>query len=129
MRAGDTFRFNAACKCGEKFSTLASYQWAPGRTPRVDFWLDQAGAEFECCRDGGNRLEYVCRCGLTRYARPVVGRFIAGKTCNAKCLASTGHQCECACGGKNHGAGHETHESPTVAIPVEKMRALMLGAE
>ena len=25
--------------------------------------------------------------------------------CNAKCLTATGPHCECACGGKNHGAG------------------------
>jgi hypothetical protein len=26
--------------------------------------------------------------------------------CDARCLHATGHVCECACGGKNHGAGN-----------------------
>jgi hypothetical protein len=25
--------------------------------------------------------------------------------CDARCLNATGHNCECSCGGKNHGAG------------------------
>jgi hypothetical protein len=25
--------------------------------------------------------------------------------CDARCLSATGHNCECSCGGKNHGAG------------------------
>jgi len=25
--------------------------------------------------------------------------------CNAKCMGATGSNCECSCGGKNHGAG------------------------
>ena len=25
--------------------------------------------------------------------------------CDARCLNAKGHQCECSCGGKNHGAG------------------------
>lgn len=26
--------------------------------------------------------------------------------CNAKCINATGHQCECECGGVNHGRGN-----------------------
>jgi hypothetical protein len=26
--------------------------------------------------------------------------------CDARCLNATGHNCECSCGGKNHGAGN-----------------------
>lgn len=46
-----------------------------------------------------------CRgCGKSRVAKPVRGRFNAAVACNAKCQSSHGHQCECSCGGKNHGA-------------------------
>jgi hypothetical protein len=48
-----------------------------------------------------------CRkCGQPRVAKPVHGVHNANHECNAKCLASTGFQCECSCGGKNHGAAH-----------------------
>jgi hypothetical protein len=51
----------------------------------------------------------LCRgCNRPRNARSVRGKFSAKHECNAKCLASTGFQCECSCGGKNHGAGHGT---------------------
>ncbi len=26
--------------------------------------------------------------------------------CDERCTSATGHKCECACGGKNHGAAH-----------------------
>lgn len=48
-----------------------------------------------------------CRlCGQPRFARMVRGKFRADIKCNGKCMSATGCQCECSCGGKNHGAGH-----------------------
>ena len=50
-----------------------------------------------------------CRqCGKALYAKRVLGKFNAAKKCTAKCLSATGHTCECACGGKNHGSGYES---------------------
>lgn len=49
----------------------------------------------------------VCRgCGKAKYAKAVRGVFSAKHVCSAKCMASTGTQCECSCAGKNHGASH-----------------------
>lgn len=31
---------------------------------------------------------------------------VTEKPCGARCMASTGPTCECACGGKNHGGSH-----------------------
>ncbi len=45
-------------------------------------------------------------------ARVTVERAIERKSnpsmhkCDARCLNATGFRCECACGGKNHGAGN-----------------------
>jgi hypothetical protein len=48
-----------------------------------------------------------CRgCGIERDAKLIRGRVNPAHECNAKCLASTGFQCECSCGGKNHGGAH-----------------------
>jgi hypothetical protein len=50
--------------------------------------------------------------GVSRGGLPVhveLRRVVGVKTdapCSAKCLASTGFNCECACGGANHGSGH-----------------------
>jgi hypothetical protein len=53
-------------------------------------------------------VKVPCRggCGNWRMAFPVLGRLVPAKGCDGRCMAATGHNCECACGGKNHGASH-----------------------
>jgi hypothetical protein len=34
---------------------------------------------------------------------PIYGKFVKEVICNSKCTSATGHNCECSCGGKNHG--------------------------
>lgn len=46
-------------------------------------------------------------CGEINSYQPVKGVFNPDKKCNAKCLNAKGFSCECACAGKNHGAGLE----------------------
>lgn len=36
----------------------------------------------------------------------VQGKFNADKGCNARCEGATGPNCECECGGENHGGRH-----------------------
>lgn len=38
--------------------------------------------------------------------KPINGRFSEKHTCDARCLNAIGPNCECSCGGKNHGAGY-----------------------
>jgi hypothetical protein len=33
------------------------------------------------------------------------GHYVADKPCDGRCIGATGHNCECSCGGKNHGIG------------------------
>jgi hypothetical protein len=48
-----------------------------------------------------------CRgCGVRRCLKPVIGKFSNSIKCTAKCQSATGHDCECQCAGKNHGAAH-----------------------
>ncbi len=47
-----------------------------------------------------------CACGAAVSVSVVKGRVNADAACNAKCEASTGPTCECACGGENHGSAH-----------------------
>lgn len=39
-------------------------------------------------------------------AVPVRGRFVAEKKCDGRCMGATGPNCDCSCGGKNHGCAH-----------------------
>lgn len=101
-------RFNRVCKgCGTAFSILASQEWVKGIGV---VYIAVDGTVYQPGRMDSYKLAYTCSgCGAAKLAAAVVGKFNPGKKCSAKCLASTGFQCECACGGKNHGAGHETH--------------------
>jgi len=37
--------------------------------------------------------------------REIVGTFKPGVKCDARCQSAIGHDCECSCGGVNHGIG------------------------
>jgi hypothetical protein len=51
----------------------------------------------------------VSPCGTCRRptsGRPIQGRCNLAHRCDVRCLYAKGPDCECSCGGKNHGAGH-----------------------
>lgn len=39
--------------------------------------------------------------------KAINGVFKADHPCDARCTGATGHNCECSCGGANHGMDHE----------------------
>lgn len=49
-------------------------------------------------------VAFCAGCSEPVFAQPIVGKVTAHK-CGARCLSSTGHVCECSCGGQNHGVG------------------------
>lgn len=94
-----TTRYIAKCRCGAHTSTLAM------NVGRAD--ADMGALFVDDRGESGvfGALAMRCRsCGAARRAVPVVGKVSKRHVCNAKCLASTSHACECSCGGKNHGA-------------------------
>lgn len=52
------------------------------------------------------RTVVPCVCGHRIVVKRVLGKFRADKKCDARCEGATGQQCECSCGGKNHGKTH-----------------------
>ncbi len=46
----------------------------------------------------------TCSCGGTFQLRRIEGRYNPTKACDGRCMSAKGPQCECSCGGKNHGA-------------------------
>jgi len=100
-----TVRYNGKCKrCGAKASILLT-QLQPSKTVGMDVAVDEQGREFPFV-DYRVRIAHECSAGQTRYIvlAPVRGVYNPGKECNAKCMAAIGHDCECRCGGKNHGS-------------------------
>lgn len=54
-----------------------------------------------CSRPGCSDVHLPDRF-IERNARPSL------HACDVRCMFARGHQCECACGGKNHGAGERS---------------------
>lgn len=50
-------------------------------------------------------LQGRCECGGTLIGKRVRGTHTE-KVCGAKCLGATGPNCDCSCGGLNHGGAH-----------------------
>ena len=56
------------------------------------------------------RREYtnvVCACGQYMQGREVRGRYSESRKCDVRCTGAKGHDCECQCGGVNHGRDHD----------------------
>lgn len=68
---------------------------------RIEAGTELARGEF-CFSTKSPVVACVCETGRIMNAKPLRGRFSNHK-CGARCLASKGPVCECACGGKNHG--------------------------
>lgn len=53
----------------------------------------------------GDDSAHFCRCATPRplTMRAVIGT-VTDTPCDERCTSATGHKCECACGGKNHGS-------------------------
>jgi hypothetical protein len=108
-----TSRYNTSKKCPQ-CSKATSVTAGPSiRKQKIDgctreIYLTDAGVEVVGYYLGSDQALIVpCRgCGKLRVAKKVYGVFKADKGCDGRCMAATGHTCECSCGGANHGASH-----------------------
>ena len=99
-----TIRQNAKCKCGAKKSrTITQVVKRVYRSDNIGCVSESVKRTLE---DGSREQALLCDCGKHLFYQDVKGTYNANHKCNAKCLNSISHICECSCGGKNHGAGH-----------------------
>jgi len=52
------------------------------------------------------RAFHQCSCGGWVVGRVVAGKYNSAIACDGRCMGATGLNCECSCGGANHGANH-----------------------
>lgn len=97
------------CPCG---ATRALDYVSTRRFRGVDKWgcAQYSGARLTRVHPDGVERDISadvvpCACGRMPAGTEVRGRVTAHK-CDARCLASKGPQCECACGGRNHGSAY-----------------------
>lgn len=90
----------ATCKrCKEAHSREMIYvKRNPDDRDPIRIALDGRRAEF--------LAPWVCGCGRENFYQAIRGKLNPKIKCNARCVHSKGYQCECSCGGKNHGSGH-----------------------
>lgn len=95
------------CKTAARFEApvVRTYiaQLGYGRTERRTWRAAPWGTE-QVNNDGS--ISVRCLCGGTAWFYRLIGR-VTKQKCGARCMSSTGHVCDCSCGGHNHGRGFE----------------------
>lgn len=71
-----------------------------GRYARIAYRVDQIRGNVDMGYDG------TCDCGAYCDSNRVKG-FVTDHVCDARCTSAKGPNCECSCGGKNHGRDYE----------------------
>ena len=72
------------------------------RTTAIDF-LAPDGVEYR--HYAPHQVPYLpCeRCGRPMAGKPLHGQHNPAVPCDRRCTGAIGHNCECSCGGRNHG--------------------------
>lgn len=94
---------------------------------RTDRW----GAHHYQVSDSAPAFLECGACNGRVYGVLVKGKHTDKHTCGSKCLASTGPNCTCSCGGKNHGSAWSSAVellSEIAALPAEQPAMLCDGA-
>jgi hypothetical protein len=111
----NTTRYAVACKRCKTHATIEAANGQIGATV-IDALRSRFPA-FELGKSGAaqltmygtwymrNALDAKC-CGRDLAVEKIAGRVSVDHKCDARCVQSKGHTCECSCGGKNHGAGY-----------------------
>lgn len=95
------------CKCAARVTAQVTVKKSMGGYGRTVYLVAVTFPHGQTYRsDKADWACFTCLCGRSVVFNRLRGRVTAHK-CNVKCLASTSGVCECACGGKNHGARHE----------------------
>ena len=80
-----------------------------GLVRRIDYPLARGNRSYRLDAKRGEvgaGSDYTCVCG--GYARGFEIRAeLSSHACDARCMNAIGPNCECACGGVNHGAGFD----------------------
>ncbi len=68
--------------------------------------VDADGFYRPAAAAGQTAFPLVVCCGRAITMQPVRGRLAPEHKCDARCEGARGHNCECSCGGANHGKAH-----------------------
>lgn len=112
-------RFTGGCKrksCKAKF-TMVLRETKQTVGMRTRYRVSGEGFIGMWCSQRPVLIQTACACGRTVSLQRVCGVF-TDHECGHMCLHAKGGDCECSCGGKNHGAGNaNTPVKPTLVLP------------
>lgn len=111
-RASTGKRYNGKCKSCSRAHTAVILKRVNNVT--VDgvgayAYLSEQGETLTSAGISSLDPAVTCACGKRVKLMPVKGRYNPDVACNVKCTASKGFNCECSCGGRNHGSGGISH--------------------
>jgi hypothetical protein len=99
-------RYIVKCKgCGgAATSALLTLDRETERWPnRYDRWVDEYGVRYITTQNDYRPIIPCRKCGQRYFGKEVRGVYNPDIVCNAKCQAAKGPNCECSCGGEQHG--------------------------
>jgi len=80
-----------------------------GLVRRIDYPLAKSGRHYRMDAKRGEVAtgnDYTCVCGSYASGVPIAG-VSSSHVCDARCMNAIGPNCECSCGGANHGGGYD----------------------
>lgn len=100
-------RMNGKCRhCKGKHSAMVRVTWTKAFNGDCVLTHPQRGILRNTCINSYDSAWMTCDCGKSVLMRTVRGKYAADIKCDGRCMSATGFNCECSCGGKNHGAGN-----------------------
>ena len=91
----------AACKCGKRFGHTAEEQVTRTTTYHLGMMKTRRASRML----SNPVMQTMCECGARLKWVAVKGRKTDHK-CDSRCTHAKGGDCECSCGGENHGRGN-----------------------
>ena len=97
IRERSSYHHGKCSLCGTRWWVeVTGYRVTGSQGPGVLVYSNGFVEALHDCQGGRPR---------TKYLKGVRARTNRAVRCNSKCTGATGHQCECSCGGRNHGRG------------------------
>ncbi len=98
------------CKSGRRVEYVSSrpgyaFRRAPeGKLIPAGIWIQSCGGGKPTVYDGDVENGICPTCNRKMEYGELNARFVPDHNCDSRCTGARGHDCECSCGGANHGA-------------------------
>ena len=85
-------------------TTRHTRRLADGKYMASGVWIVACGGGKPTEYGGDTEMGLCPKCGRAMEYGAIDGRINLERKCDARCTSARGHNCECQCGGENHGS-------------------------